>query len=219
MLNRRRLIMELLNSKFRLVKAIKGICFKRKSTMGAADSDELSANKVVETPLESPVIYVPAAVTDSERVMDSSTEATFSTADSTEASSIRVIGMSNKLALISYVIGQMKLMRSMRVRSDVDVKTKQSSNLHFSKEATNGISATMGLLQTYGADMHRPNVNGTDANIGSAVANLAVANISEKTVTTATLCCWDYPETMSEDTITILQANTINYENEILEVI
>ena len=218
MLNRRRLIIELLNSKFRLAKGIKAIFFKRQSTMGTADSDELSANKVIETPIESPAISVPAATTDSDKTINTITDATAGVADSTEGKSARVINMSNILGLISYRIGQVKLNRTMSSQLEADVASKQGKDIDISKAAQNGVSASMSNLQTYGSKISKANVNGTDANIGSAIASNTNANKNEKVVITATLCCWDYP-TSTDGVLTILQVNTINYENEILEVI
>jgi hypothetical protein len=95
---------------------------------------------------------------------------------------------------------------------------KQGNDLSINTGAQNCVLAPMNLLQTYGSDMHRTSVNGTDANIGSATASNANANLNDKVVRMATLCCWDYP-TSTNGVLTILQANTINYENEILEVI
>lgn len=192
--------------------------FKRKSTIDTADADELSANKIIKTPDESSAVSVPVETAVSKKVIDGNSEASFSTADSTEGSTSRVMWLSNKLGLISYVIGQMKLNRMMKAQHEAEVVHKQGSDLSINIGAQNGVLAPMNLLQTYGSDMHRTSVNGTDANIGSAVASNTNVNLNEKVVRVATLCCWDYP-TSTDGVLMISQANTINYENEILEVI
>jgi len=217
-LNRRRLIIELMNSKFRFVKLNKDMFFRRKSTINTADSDELSAKKVIEMPLESSAVSIQASTAESNRMIGVSTDADFNTAGSTEASTARTLGMSHRFGLISYIIGQLKMNRNMSTMSSADVTDKKASDIAVDSVSNNILKASMVGAKSPRFNIRDTSTNEINAPMLSARAAHASTSKNEKTELLAILCCWDYP-TLADGVLCISQANTINYENEILEVI